>query len=444
MIIFEAMRSDTVQSAGKQKEIRFSDMHATASTTDLSIDLDRLKAEMAMLNRIGVVDGVPGYNRPGYSDADMESRAFMAERMRTLGLRVSSDAVGNLSGLWPCGSGPRIMVGSHLDTVPMGGFFDGALGVCAAMECVRTLKDADIEPACPIEVIATAEEEGRFGGMLGSQALAGAVDPDWFAAAIDESGLKLTDAMRAQGLDPDDVATAARDPASVKAFLELHIEQGPVLEAHGVPLGIVEAISGVFKWSIRLTGVANHAGTTPMDLRRDAFVGLTRFAVQIPEIIARVGTEQSRVTIGSVALSPNHPHAVPGEAVFTLIGRDTDRDVMLAIASEARRAIESSAAAGGLSVDVSEQSWLDPKPCDPDVVAAFERQAKRLGLPCLLMPSGAGHDTQFMADLTRAGLIFVPSIGGISHAPEERTAWCDVEAGANLLLNTLVDLAGAD
>lgn len=408
---------------------------------NLAIDLDRLRAEMDDLGAIGRIAGVPGINRPGFSDADMEVRAFMADRMKALGMLVSMDAVGNLSGLWQVGEGPAVMAGSHLDTVPMGGFYDGALGVAAAMECVRTLMDANVTPPCPIEVIVTAEEEGRFGGMLGSQALAGAVDPGWLETAVDEGGTRMVDAMTAQGLAPDAYETARRERDSVKAFLELHIEQGPVLESEGVPIGIVEGISGVFKWSVRLSGVANHAGTTPMDLRKDAFVGLVDFARRIPEIIAAVGTDQSRVTIGAVDLTPNHPHTIPGEAVFTLIGRDTDLAVMQAIAAASRQHLEEVASAMGLGLAIDEQSWLDPKPCDPTIVAAFRRQAEKLGLGYRLMPSGAGHDTQFMAELTRAGLIFVPSIGGISHAPEEETAWPDIEAGANLLLHTMIDVA---
>jgi len=407
-----------------------------------AINLDRLRAEMTELGAIGRVDGVPGVNRPGFSNADMAARTFMAERMKALGLLVSMDAVGNLSGLWQTGEGPAVMAGSHLDTVPMGGFFDGALGVAAAMECVRTLMETGVTPPCPIEVIATAEEEGRFGGMLGSQALAGEVDPAWLETATDEAGTRLVDAMTAQGLAPDAYETARRDRDSVKAFLELHIEQGPVLETEGAPIGIVEGISGVFKWSATLTGVANHAGTTPMELRKDAFVGLVDFARQIPDIIALVGTDQSRVTIGAVDLKPNHPHTIPGEAVFTLIGRDMQRTVMEALAATCRERLTAVASKAGLDLAIDEQSWLDPKPCSPDIVASIRRQADKLGLGYRLMPSGAGHDTQFMADLTRAGLIFVPSIGGISHAPEEDTAWPDIEAGANLLLHTLIEVAG--
>jgi N-carbamoyl-L-amino-acid hydrolase len=409
---------------------------------ELAINLDRLRDEMIRLGEIGREPGVPGINRPGFSDADMQARRQMAERMRQVGLAVSMDAVGNLSGLWEAGTGPRVMVGSHLDTVPMGGLFDGALGVCAALECVRTLREAGAAPAHPIEVIATAEEEGRFGGMLGSQALSGQVDPDWLTRAVDEKGVRLIDAMQAQGLDPKRYKDAARDPASVRAFLELHIEQGPVLERSNLQVGIVEVISGVFNWTIRLTGETNHAGTTPMSMRRDAFAGLAAFAVEIPAIIAAVGGDQTRVTIGAVEIKPGFPHSIPGEATFSLIGRDTSSEAMQRLATECRHRIERAADTHRLETEIAELSWLEPKRCDGEIVALLKRHADRLGYSSLQMPSGAGHDTQFMADLTKAGLIFVPSIGGISHAPEENTHWSDIEAGANLLLHAVAELGG--
>jgi hydantoinase/carbamoylase family amidase len=402
----------------------------------------RLRAEMTELAEIGRIEGSPGLHRPGFSDADMESRRFIGARMKAQGLHVSMDAVGNLSGLWDVGAGPVVMVGSHLDTVPMGGMFDGALGVCAALEAVRALKEARAAPRHPIEVIATAEEEGRFGGMLGAQALSGQVDETWLQGAQDKLGVKLVDAMRLQGLQPENFRTAARDPAQTKAFLEIHIEQGPVLEAAGVPIGIVEGISGVFNWTVRLTGEANHAGTTPMNLRKDAFVGLVEFAKTIPTIVAEVGTDQSRITIGALEIRPNFPHTVPGNAQFSLIGRDSSEEVMSALAEACRARLRDVTNACGLALETVEHSWLNPKACHPEIVETFRRHAARLGLAAMLMPSGAGHDTQFMADLTKAGLIFVPSIRGISHSPEESTDWADIEAGANLLLHSIMDLSG--
>lgn len=334
------------------------------------------------------------------------------------------------------------MLGSHLDSVPRGGKLDGALGVMAALECVETAMEHGIAPAAPIEIVATSEEEGRFGGMLGAQAMAGGVDPSWFDGAVDDTGMSLIEAMRAAGLEPHSYPDARREPSEIKAFLELHIEQGPVLDRMGKSVGIVEGISGVFNWSVTLVGEANHAGTTPMDLRRDSFRGLTDFAASIPAIIVEVGTPDTRLTVGKVELFPNYPHTVPGRAEFVVIGRDMDEAVMSALAGACRRRLESAAEAHGLELSVQEASWLPPTRCHPEIMAAFRRQAGKLGLDALSLPSGAGHDTQMMAGLTRAGMIFVPSRRGVSHAPDEHTEWQDIEAGCNLLLHTMLDIAG--
>lgn len=406
----------------------------------LAIDLDRLRRDLLALARIGTVSGRPGINRPSFSAADMTGRRWFMARCVEAGLDARLDAVGNVIARWEAGSGPAVMVGSHLDTVPDGGVYDGALGVCAALEAVRVMRAAGISPFCPIEVVATADEEGRFGGMLGSEALAGRVDPGWLAAATDADGLRLVDAMRAQGLDPDRFTEAARLPGSLHAFLELHIEQGPVLEAAALEIGIATGISGCFNWTVMLTGVANHSGTTPMHLRRDAFAGLAAFAVRIPAIIASVGGEQSRLTIGKVEIEPNFPHTIPGAAIFSIIGRDTDEAVMRALADASARALAETAAAHGLTLDRQEASWLAPVTLAPELVSLLESRSRALGYRTTTMPSGAGHDAQTMQHLAPSGLIFVPSTGGISHAPEEHTPWPDIELGANLLLHAILAL----
>ncbi len=409
------------------------------NTADLRIDPERLQGDLANLGRIGG-DG-RRINRPGFSTADMQARHWLLERFTERGLEAGIDTAGNVVGRWRTGDGPAVMIGSHLDSVPDGGLFDGALGVIAGLECVRTLQDRGIALSCPVEVIATSEEEGRFGGMLGAQALSGRIDPDWFHGARDADGVRLTEALRQQGFDPDRVFEARRDPGSLKAFLELHIEQGPVLEASGIPIGIVEGISGVFNWSVTLTGKANHSGTTPMELRHDAFSGLVTFAHSIPTLIHEAGSEYSRLTIGKVDLKPNFPHTIPGEVTFSLVGRDPEGTVMQTLAVACRASIAAAAGRHGLDWQCREHSWLEPAPCHPDIIAAIKAEAAALGLDALLMPSGAGHDTQFMAGLTRAGLMFVPSAGGISHSPEEWTDWKDIEQGCNLLLHTLIRLA---
>lgn len=407
-----------------------------------AVNIERLKRRLTALARIGADPSGRGVHRPSFSAADMEARRWLGREMAAIGLRTSMDAVGNVVGRWEVGEGPAVLLGSHLDSVPHGGAFDGALGVIAALECVESLRDCGLAPAAPIEVIGTSEEEGRFGGMLGAEAMAGSVSDAWFHAAEDDQGVKLVDAMRAAGLDPDAYDTARRDPSGIKAFLELHIEQGPVLDRAGRPVGIVEGISGVFNWVVVMTGSANHAGTTPMELRRDAFRGLADFAADVSDILARHGTTVSRLTVGKVELQPNFPHTVPGRAEFSIVGRDMDEDVMAALAAACRDSLAAAAERHGLGLEVQETSWLAPTRCHPDIVAAFARQAAALGLEVPVMPSGAGHDTQLMAQLTRSGMIFVASRGGISHAPEEHSEWSDIELGSNLLLHTVIDVAG--
>lgn len=407
------------------------------------INLERLRRDLEALGEIGRNSATGGIDRVSFSDADMEGRRFVARLMETAGLDVSMDGAGNLSGRWNVGEGPAVMLGSHLDSVPNGGMFDGALGVIAALECARTMKEAGVTPTRPLEVIATAEEEGRFGGMFGAQALAGQVSREWLETALDEGGTRLFDAMCAQGLEPYEALKAKRPANSIAAFLELHIEQGPVLETSGKPAGIVSGISGVFNWTIRLTGEANHSGTTPMDMRRDAFAGLADFAHGIPDLISEHGSAESRLTIGKVTTKPNFPHTVPGYAEFTLVARDMDEQVMRALSDGARARIEAIARKHGLSFSIGETSWLPPSPCHPEIIATFQRAASRLGLDASLMPSGAGHDVQVMATIAPAGLIFVPSVAGISHAPEEKTEWPDIESGTNLLLHAAMELADA-
>ncbi|HSS62932.1 MAG TPA: Zn-dependent hydrolase [Gammaproteobacteria bacterium] len=406
-----------------------------------AINLARLKRDLEELSRIGYDASDGGINRLSFSDADMRARRWLIDRLDAIGLDAGMDGAANVIGRWEVGEGPALMVGSHLDSVPSGGMFDGALGVVAGLECVHTLKESGLEPGHPIEVVATSEEEGRFGGMFGAQALCGEVTRDQLENSRDEAGTSLREAMERQGLDPEEALRAARAPDSLAAFLELHVEQGPVLEAAGKPIGIVEGISGVFNWTVTLTGTANHAGTTPMNLRHDAFMGLVDFAGKIPQMISTLGNETSRLTIGRVEVSPGFAHTVPGRVEFTLVGRDMDEEVMTRLAKECAATLEAVTDHHGLELERRETSWLAPRPCHPDIIQAFQQQADKLGLDSMVMPSGAGHDTQFMTGITRAGMIFVPSKDGISHAPGEWTEWTDVETGANLLLHTLYHLS---
>jgi hydantoinase/carbamoylase family amidase len=305
------------------------------------------------------------------------------------------------------------------------------------------MKQAGIEPSHAIVVVATAEEEGRFGGMLGSQAIAGTVTRAWIDQASDSDGLGLVEEMARQGLDAHGALDAAWPRESIRAFLELHIEQGPMLERAGLAVGIVHAISGVCNLQVRYEGAANHSGTTPMDMRADAFAGLAAFAVTIPQAIAASGTEQSRITVGKVDLSPNFPHTIAGAAEFSVIIRDTSEDVLRRLRATVTDSIEAAADAHNLRFAIDEMSWMAPARLDAELQKMLFDEAERLGLQALDMPSGAGHDAQTMQTLCLAGLVFVPSHGGISHAPQERCDRTDIEKAAELMLNALMRLANS-
>ncbi|MDF2179437.1 Zn-dependent hydrolase [Aliiglaciecola sp. CAU 1673] len=406
------------------------------------IELSRLQNDLLELAHIGYDPISKGINRPGFSEADMQARRWLMDKLEKEGFSAALDSAGNVIGsLYPDWDGPVVAMGSHIDSVPCGGMFDGTLGVLAGLECMRVARDLKLDLKFPFEIYAFAEEEGRFGGMMGVQAITGQLTPDWLEKAHDASHKLLKDEMEKCGLNAIDALNARVDPKHFHAFLELHIEQGPVLERIGKPIGVVEAISGVYKWLVRLIGKANHAGTAPMDMRSDAFMGLADFAHEIPRIISEEGTDKSRLTVGKVELKPGYAHTVPGEAEFTLVGRDTDPQIMRNLADACRKVLSSIARKHNLMFEFEQMSWLEPQAMSDQVVKAFCNQAKKLELEHVVMPSGAGHDAQYMAQVTPTGMIFVPSVGGVSHAPDEWTHWQDIEKGANLLLQTALHYA---
>ncbi len=402
------------------------------------IDLRRVQADLERIAEFGFDAETGAVCRPGFSNADLAARRWLRDHFEANGLVATIDAVGNVVGRLGDPDAPAVVIGSHLDSVPAAGKLDGILGVVAGLECVRVIRERGVELAHPIEVIATSEEEGRFGGMLGAQALTGALDRGWFEAARDADGVRLVDAMRAQGFDPERAFDVARAPGSIRAFLELHIEQGPVLETSGLRIGVVDRISGIFNWQVTMYGQAAHSGTTPMNLRRDAFAGLAAFANTIPEVIDAVGTDRTRVTIGSVTLEPNHPHTVPGAATFTIVGRDTDEAVMRALADRCRVGLAHASREHRLEHEIREMSWLAPRVCDDAVVKRFVEVCAARDIPHCVMPSGAGHDTQFFTEVAPAGLIFIPSREGISHSPVEWSDPADLELGCDVLLEAVL------
>lgn len=406
------------------------------------INIERLKDHIRELSKIGFNEADHGVYRWGFTDADMQARQWLLDKAKGLGFNAHMDGAGNVFfGIGDYHKAPAVLTGSHLDTVPAGGMFDGALGVLAGLEVLTTLDEQQVQLKHPVWVVATAEEEGRFGGMMGSQAIAGVVNMDWLMSAHDADDIYLKDAMAAHGLDVMNVLDAAWPPERLKAFYELHIEQGPVLFNEEICIGAVEGISGVFKWIVHLKGKADHAGTAPMNMRSDAFMGLADFAHEIERIIAEDGTDKTRITVGKVDLKPGSPHTVPGEAVFTIVGRDMSNDVMKELADSCRKALSAIARKHRLMFEYEQVSWLKPQACSEKLTKIIESKAKDRTLSCVKMPSGAGHDTQFLAQITDAGLIFIPSVNGVSHAPDEWSHWHDVEAGTNVLLDCIIESA---
>ena len=408
----------------------------------LRIDMERLKTNLRALAEIGR-GADHGIYRMGFTDADIEARRWFMETARQAGLSARMDSAGNVFAKAPeADDAPVVLTGSHLDSVVSGGTLDGALGVLVALECLQTVRDAGIELSHPLEAVGFADEEGRFGGMFGSQAFCGEITPETILSSLDLDGVKLEDELRRHGMDPMLALEARRDPGQLHAFVELHVEQGPVLDRYGKPVGVVEAITGLVRWTVRLIGMPNHAGTTPMNLRDDAFMGLADFAHEIPRVLDENGGELSRATVGKVEIRPGSANTIPGEVEFSLDFRDTSSDVLDDLEEAFRRALSAIARRRNLRFEFDPVSRIAPVECHPELVELIGAQAAALGLDAMRMPSGAAHDAQMLAKVTRTGMIFVPSKDGQSHSPSEWTALDDIEAGANLALRSLIQLAG--
>lgn len=408
---------------------------------ELRIDFPRFQADIESLAQIGRQED-HGIHRMAFSEAFMAAREWLRDRAQAAGLTVVEDEALNIGArLGPTGVEAAVITGSHLDSVPGGGHLDGALGVVAGLEALRRLKETGATLARPVELIAFTDEEGRFGGMFGSQAVAGQLTPDSILSARDLKGIALEDALRSVGHDPLHALRAARSPKTMHSFVELHIEQGPVLDQAALHLGVVEGIVGLFKWDVRLLGIANHAGTTPMNMRRDAFAGLAEFAGEVDRILEEHGTDRSVATIGRAQLFPGAANVVPARVDFTLEVRDTDHDALAELALGFRRALSAIARRRGLMFEYNVLSEIDPVRCDAGIMAAIEAAAAELDQSAMRLPSGAAHDAQTMADLGPVGMIFVPSKDGRSHSAAEWTPWESLEIGANCLLRTLSALA---
>lgn len=408
----------------------------------LRVDSERLRGDFDALAQIGATpEG--GVARTTFAAAHLEARAWFLERGRAAGLETRVDSAANHSVVLPAGdaNARTLLLGSHLDSVRRGGRYDGALGVVCALEVLRTVRDAGLELSVALEAIDFTDEEGTLIGTLGSWALTGELTPEVLAAPRGGRALLVAELER-MGLTERGLLSAVRDPASLAGFLELHIEQGPILERAGVDLGIVTGIIGSSSFHVVFTGAAQHAGTTPMDARRDAALGAAAFVLGVREVVIR-DFPGCVATVGDIATEPGSFNVVPGIARLRLECRSLDPaeldSLELALADRAR----SDAAAYLLDVEVQRVGRWKPVPTHERARRAFASAAAALGLSSIEVSSGAGHDAQALARVTPSGMVFVPSVGGISHDAAEHTAWKDCVNGANVLLGAAMELAGA-
>ncbi len=406
---------------------------------DIRIHIDRLKKDLEELGRIGR-DAGGGVSRPSFSPADLEARAWLKKRIEAAGLVYRQDGAGNQFGRIE-GTGKTVMAGSHIDTVVNGGMFDGAAGVLAALECLRRIREEKIPTAKALEIASFTDEEGNLvGDFLGSRAFMGLLDKDEIANGRTAFGLGLKDILKGTEFTIETILGAHETRPDLEAYLELHIEQGPVLEDEGVPIGIVESVAGKHYRQCSFIGQAAHAGTTPLELRQDAFLGLADFALKATQHVA-TRHYGSMATVGRVILHPGVFSVVPARADFTFEFRSPDRATLKALEAELFTIAADVASTRGLGFASRVVDETIPVATAPRLVGIMEEECAALGYPAMKLTSGAGHDAQILASAFDAGLIFIPCADGVSHSPAERIDWDDLEKGANLLLRTLVRLA---
>jgi N-carbamoyl-L-amino-acid hydrolase len=410
----------------------------------VTVSRERLEARINTLARIGGLPG-GGVTRPAWSPQYEEARRWLMGEIDKAGLAGWVDPAGNTYGGLDAdrfgADRPVVLTGSHIDTVPEGGFLDGALGVVAGLECLHTIRERKLAHRLPLAVAAWIDEEGRYGSLFGSRAFASGLDTARVSEMTAVDGERLVDVMRRAGYDPARVGEAKVAAGAVAAYVELHIEQGPRLEEVGVPIGVVEAIVGVRRTRLIFHGQADHAGTTPMERRRDAFLGAAAYALRARDLVVSRGSAASVTNIGVVYVHPGASNIVPGRAELVHEMRDPNPEVLERVWNDCRAAAEEIARERGLRVQVVPMSATPPAWCAPRVQSAIEAVCGTLGLASQRMYSAAGHDAQNVAAIADTGMIFIPSKGGRSHRVDEMSDWDAIERGANVLLHTLLALA---
>jgi N-carbamoyl-L-amino-acid hydrolase len=406
-------------------------------TKTLTVNSGRLEQRIEKLAEYGkTLEG--GVNRVAFSEEDIQSRQYILTLMREAGLKVHIDEAGNIigrkEGTDP--SLPPIAFGSHTDTVPHGGKYDGAVGVLGAIECAQVLSENSVKTRHPLEVIVFTDEEG---GLIGSKAIIGTLTAEALAV-ITHSSKTVREGIAALGGDPDALERTVRKKGDLTAFIEIHIEQGSTLASKGIDIGVVEGIVGINWWDVTIEGFANHAGTTPMDRRQDALLAAAHLIIAVNKAVTGVPGQQVG-TVGRIRAEPGAPNVIPGKVVMSLELRDLSAEKIDSLFQEIVKQAEVIAEKTDTKISFTPiEATAVPTPTDPSIRKIIAESAEELGLSYLFMPSGAGHDAQNMAKIAPTGMIFVPSIGGVSHSPKEFTPSKDVANGANVLLRTILKI----
>ena len=408
---------------------------------ELSINLERLKSDLTELAQIGR-DPNGGISRPSFSKTDLQAREWLKARIKSAGLEMRQDGAGNIFGRLE-GEGKRktIMAGSHIDTVLNGGEYDGSLGVLSALECLRRINEEGVKVSSPLEVASFTDEEGNLvGDFLGSRAFIGCLNCELLEKGITQFGAPLTEILKGTDFTIDSIMNAHKDRPELEAFIELHIEQGPILELEEKNIGIVDKIAGKNYWMCAFTGEAGHAGTIPIEFRHDAFLGLADFSLKGTHFVA-TKHYGSMITIGKIHLHPGAFSIIPERAEFTLDFRSASPDSLDAMEKTLPQIANDIATTRGLQFNYKTIDKTVPVEISRRLLDSLESGCKKLNYSYMFIPSGAGHDAQILSEVTDSAMIFIPCIEGISHSPEEKVKWEDVERGANLLLETLLSLA---
>ncbi|MDR5700925.1 Zn-dependent hydrolase [Agromyces aerolatus] len=414
-------------------------MTATAATPAVRIDakaIDQLIAAFAALTETS-----EGVTRLGYTALERRAHALFAEEMRALGLEVWQDTAGNTIAEAPGRRpGPAVGTGSHLDSVPLGGRFDGIAGVCAGMVVARALRERAEPTNLPWRFVVFAAEEGaRFGQACnGSRAAAGLVGSGDLERLVDADGTTMSDAMTAVGLAPEQIASSAWRTEDWAAFIELHIEQGTVLEASATPIGVVDAISGSSRLQIQLDGVASHTGGTPMHQRHDALAAAAECVITCERVSNDLSHHGTRVTVGRMDVQPGSITTIPGRVVFSVDVRDFDSERQRRTARLLDREFQAIAARRGVDYRSSVIGDTSPVVLPIGIVDTIAAAAAGRSMSYRLLPSGASHDAQQISRITPTGMIFVPSVRGLSHVPEEATDHADIARGAEVLFDSML------